>query len=81
MPSEKTEKQLSAALARQDAVRRRSEAWQQVLKEDAAAARAEAEKTARLKALRLAREEADRLSGADKPKPRGKARSAASRSA
>lgn len=82
MSSEKTEKQLSAALARQDAARRRSEAWQQVLKEDAVAARAEADKTARLRALRLAKEEAERLdAAAGKPKPRAKPKSAAVRGA
>lgn len=62
MTDKKTpEERMAASLSRAEAATRRENAWQQVQKEDAAAAKKTAEKTARLRALRVAKEEEDRV--------------------
>lgn len=58
--TEKSDRSSSAALTRYAFLEKRKDAWQQVLQEDAAAAKAESQKTAKLRALRLAKEEAER---------------------
>ncbi len=58
------------ALKRESAFRKRTDAWQQVQAEEAAAAKAEAAKTARLRELRLAKEAAGKTEPAPAPAKR-----------
>ena len=57
--SKDSEKKSAASMAREAAFKKRTEAWQDVLAEDAAAAKSEAAKTARLREMRLMKEAAD----------------------
>jgi hypothetical protein len=64
-PERKTSREVAAA--------KKADAWQQVLAEDAAVAKAEAAKTAQLRELRLAREAASAAAAAVAKKPKRKA--------